>query len=55
MSFNEDVFILIEKSLELFQGVGPIDKNSALVYTMAWRHLGDKPYLNQSWTSLPTH
>ena len=32
MSFNEDVFILIENWLELFQLVGTIDKKSALVY-----------------------
>ena len=55
MSFNEEVFNFIENSLELFQLVGPTDKKSALVYTMVWCHLGDKPYLNKSWPSLPTH
>ena len=46
---NEDVFMLIENSLELFQWVGRIDQKSALIYTMVWRHVDDTSHI---WTNL---
>ena len=39
---NENFCISIWISLE-FVPKGPIDNNSALVQTMAWRQTGDKP------------
>ena len=37
---NENDKIPIQNSLKF---VAPIDNNRALVYTMAWRRIGDKP------------
>ena len=37
---NENDTIPIQNSLKF---VAPIDNNRALVYTMAWRRIGDKP------------
>ena len=39
---NEHFFILIEISPKTIPK-GPIDNNSALDQTMAWRRIGDKP------------
>ena len=39
---NEQFFILIEISPKTVPK-GPIDNNSALDQTMAWRRIGDKP------------
>ena len=39
---NDNFFIVINILLK-FAPKGPIDNNSALVQTMAWRRIGDKP------------
>ena len=63
MFLNEKFCIFIWISLK-FVPNGPIDKKWALVQLMAWRRIGSKPlpftllyftYLNQCWSSWPTH
>ena len=51
---NEEVWILIRISLR-FVPNGVIDNNQALVYIMAWRRIGDKPFLKQCWPDSLTH
>ena len=46
---NENFCILIKISLK-FVPRGPVDNNSAFVYIMAWRWMGDKPLSEQMLT-----
>ena len=51
---NENIWILIKISLK-FVSKGPINNISALVYIMAWRRPGDKPFFEPKMVRLPTH
>ena len=51
---NEKGWILIKISLK-FVPRCPINNIPALFQIMIWCRPGDKPYLNQCWTSSPTH
>ena len=43
ISLNENVYILVQISLRLGPDKGPVHNTPALVQTMAWYRVGDKP------------
>ena len=51
---KENDMIPIQISMK-FVPKSSIDNKPALVQVMAWRRIGDKPYLNQWWPSSLTH